>query len=153
MPGWRGENGSAGNGAIEGEPGRSSSTSVVELQRVNKIRRDFVANVSHELKTPATSLRLLAESLVEILEEDPEQARFFADQLKNETERLAQLITDLLDLARLESEEGVQNPAPVNVRSVLMAALSRLRPAARRKDITLSWKRSGSATPCTVLGD
>ncbi|MBD0358281.1 MAG: two-component sensor histidine kinase, partial [Rubrobacter sp.] len=68
MPGWRGENGSGGNGAIEGELGRSGSTSVVELQRVNKIRRDFVANVSHELKTPATSLKLLAESLVEILE-------------------------------------------------------------------------------------
>src|SRR5215216_1191947 len=142
MLGRRGENGSAGNGAIEGEPGRSGSTSVVELQRVNKIRRDFVANVSHELKTPATSLRLLAESLVEILEEDPEQARFFAEQLKNETERLAQLITDLLDLASLESEEEVQNPTPVDVRSVLVAVLARLR-AAARQNISLSWKRSG----------
>jgi len=129
------------------------SVSLVELRRVNKIRRDFVANVSHELKTPATSLRLLAESLVDILDEDPEQARFFAGQLKNETERLAQLITDLLDLARLESEEGVQNPTPVDVRSVLMVVLSRLRPAARRKNITLSWKRSGSATLYDVLGD
>src|SRR5919112_559314 len=84
------------------------------------------------------SLKLLAESLVEVLEEDPEGARFFAEQLKNETDRLAQLITDLLDLARLESEEGVQNPVPVDVRSVVMVVLSRLRPAARRKDITLS---------------
>src|ERR671938_1689701 len=116
--------------------------SLVELRRVNKIRRDFVANVSHELKTPATSLTLLAESLVDILDEDPDQARFFAEQLKNETDRLAQLITDLLDLARLESEEGVQNPAPVDVRSVLMVVLSRLRPTARRKNIALSWKRS-----------
>src|SRR5919199_2110577 len=116
--------------------------SLVELKRVNKIRRDFVANVSHELKTPATSLRLLAESLVEILDEDPEQARFFAEQLKNETERLAQLITDLLDLARLESEEGVQNPALVDIRSILMAVFARLRPAAHLKNITLSWKSS-----------
>ncbi len=131
----------------------SGSVSLVELRRVNKIRRDFVANVSHELKTPATSLRLLAESLVDILDEDPDQARYFAEQLKNETERLAQLITDLLDLARLESEEGVQNPSPVDLRSVLMVVLSRLRPAARRKNITLSWKRSGSATLYTVLGD
>ncbi len=53
-----------------------------ELQRVNKIRRDFVANVSHELKTPATSLKLLAESLEETLDEDPVQARLFAAQLK-----------------------------------------------------------------------
>ena len=104
------------------------STSLAEMRRVNKIRRDFVANVSHELKTPATSLKLLAESLVEIMDEDPDQARCFAEQLKNETERLAQLITDLLDLARLESEEGVQNPAPVDVRSILMAVLARIRP-------------------------
>src|SRR5215208_1433041 len=132
MLGRRGENGSDGSGSMEGELGRSGSTSVVELQRVNKIRRDFVANVSHELKTPATSLRLLAESLVEILEGDPEQARFFADQLKSETERFAKLITDLLDLASLESEEGVQNPRPVNVRSILMVVLACALPPARR---------------------
>jgi signal transduction histidine kinase len=131
----------------------AGSVSLVEFERVNKIRRDFVANVSHELKTPATSLRLLAESLVDILDEDPEQARFFAERLKNETERLALLITDLLDLARLESEEGVQNPTSVDVRSVLMVVLSRLRRDARRKNITLSWKRSGSAGLYTVLGD
>jgi signal transduction histidine kinase len=131
----------------------TDSATLIELRRVNKIRRDFVANVSHELKTPATSLRLLAESLVDILDEDTEQARFFAERLKNETERLAQLITDLLDLARLESEEGVQNPVPVDIRSVLMVVLSRLRPSARQNNITLSWKRSGNAALYTVLGD
>ena len=129
------------------------SVSLAELRRVNKIRRDFIANVSHELKTPATSLKLLAESLVEIMAEDPDQARFFAEQLKNETDRFAQLITDLLDLARLESEEGVQNPAPTDVKSVLMAVLARLRPAARRKNITLSWKPASSAAPYIVRGD
>ena len=153
MPERHVENGSGGNGSTEGEPGRSGSISVVELKRVNKIRRDFVANVSHELKTPATSLKLLAESLVEILDEDPEQARFFAEQLRSETERLAKLITDLLDLARLESEEGVQNPRPVDVRSILMVVLARLRPAARQKNISLSWKRSGKAPTYTVTGD
>jgi two-component system, OmpR family, sensor histidine kinase SenX3 len=79
--------------------------------------------------------------------------RFFAERLKNETDRLSQLITDLLDLARLESEEGIQNPMPVDVRSVLMVVLARLRPVARHKKITLSWKRSGSAGLYTVLGD
>jgi signal transduction histidine kinase len=134
-------------------PEETGPASLVELRRVNKIRRDFVANVSHELKTPATSLKLLAESLVEIQDEDPEQARFFAEQLKNETERLAQLITDLLDLARLESEEGIPNHTPVDVRRVLMLVLSRLRPAARQKNITLSWKRSGGTNLYTVRGD
>ena len=136
-----------------GDAGEGGAVSLAELGRVNEIRRDFVANVSHELKTPATSLKLLAESLAEILDDDPEQARYFAQQLRSETERLAQLITDLLDLARLESEEGVPNPQPVDVRGILIVVLARLRPAARRKNITLSWKRSGSAALYTVRGD
>jgi two-component system, OmpR family, sensor histidine kinase SenX3 len=124
-----------------------------ELQRVNKIRRDFVANVSHELKTPATSLRLLAESLEEIIDEDPIQARLFAAQLKKETERFAQLINDLLDLTRLESQERVENPVSVDVRSVLMTVLARMRRVARKKNITLQWKRFGRAAQYTVRGD
>jgi two-component system, OmpR family, sensor histidine kinase SenX3 len=124
-----------------------------ELQRVNKIRRDFVANVSHELKTPATSLRLLAEGLEETIDKDPVQARLFAAQLKKETERFSHLITDLLDLARLESEERVENPVLVDVRGVLVTVLARMRRAARKKNITLQWKRFGRAAQYTVLGD
>jgi two-component system, OmpR family, sensor histidine kinase SenX3 len=124
-----------------------------ELRRVNKIRRDFVANVSHELKTPATSLRLLAESLEETIDEDPVQARLFATQLKRETERLSQLISDLLDLTRLESEERVENPVPVDVRGVLMSVLAQTRRVARKKNITLQWKRFGRAAQYTVRGD
>ena len=140
---------------VEPDPAETSFVSVVELQRVNKIRRDFVANVSHELKTPATSLKLLAESLVDLLDEDEDldQARRFAEELKNETERLAKLITDLLDLTRLESSEGIQNPQPVDIRSILMVVLARLRPAARYKNISLSWKRSGKAALYAVRGD
>jgi two-component system sensor histidine kinase SenX3 len=124
-----------------------------ELQRVNKIRRDFVANVSHELKTPATSLRLLAESLEETIDEDPVRTRLFAAQLKKETERLSQLINDLLDLTRLESQERVENPVPVDVRSVLMSVLARMRRIARKKNISLQWKRFGKASQYTVRGD
>src|ERR671916_321477 len=124
-----------------------------ELHRVNKIRRDFVANVSHELKTPATSLRLLAESLEEAIDEDPVQARLFATQLKRETGRLSQLINDLLDLARLDSQEQVENPVPVDLRSVLITVLARMRRVARKKNITLQWKRFGKAAQYTVYGD
>jgi two-component system, OmpR family, sensor histidine kinase SenX3 len=127
--------------------------SLDELNRVNKIRRDFVANVSHELKTPATSLRLLAESLEETIDKDPIQARLFAAQLKKETERLSHLITDLLDLTRLESQERVENPTPVDVRGVLMTVLARMRRVARKKNITLQWKRFGRAAQYTVHGD
>jgi two-component system sensor histidine kinase SenX3 len=124
-----------------------------ELQRVNKIRRDFVANVSHELKTPATSLRLLAESLEATIDEDPVQAHLFAAQLKRETERFSQLINDLLDLARLESQERVENPVLVDVRSILMSVLADMRRVARKKNITLQWKRFGKAAQYTVYGD
>jgi two-component system sensor histidine kinase SenX3 len=123
-----------------------------ELERVNKIRRDFVANVSHELKTPATSLRLLAESLEDVIEEDPDQARVFAGQLKTETERLGQLIMDLLDLARLESGESAASE-PVDVRGVLMGVLSRTRRVAREKNISFDWRRFGRAADYTVYGD
>lgn len=124
-----------------------------ELRRVNKIRRDFVANVSHELKTPATTLRLLAESLEQAIDEDPDQARLFAAQLKSETGRLGQLITDLLDLAHLESDERTEYTEKVDVRGVLIGVLSRARPVARRKGITLQWKRFGKAALYTVRGD
>lgn len=154
MPGERIPETVADEAGFEEEiAGDNGAVSLGELKRVNRMRRDFVANVSHELKTPATSLKLLAESLVEILDEDPEQARFFAQRLKSETERLAHLTSDLLDLARLESEEGLQNPGPVDVRSVLMVVLARLRPAAKGKNITLSWKRSGSAGLYEIRGD
>ncbi len=133
--------------------GEDEPANLVELKRVNKIRRDFVANVSHELKTPATSLKLLAESLEESLEEDPVQARLFAAQLKKETERLANLITDLLDLARLESQERTDYPDVVDVRGVLMSVLSHMRRVARKKEITLQWKRFGKAAQYTVHGD
>ena len=142
-----------GTGSGEVDVGEPDAASFGELKRVNRMRRDFVANVSHELKTPATSLKLLAESLVEILDEDPEQARFFAHRLKSETERLAQLTSDLLDLARLESEEGLRNPSEVDVRSILMVVLARLRPAAKAKNITLSWRRSGAAGLYAIRGD
>lgn len=117
------------------------------------IRRDFVANVSHELKTPATSLKLLAESLEETIDEDPIQARLFAGQLKRETERLARLITDLLDLAHLEVEVRPEYPDLVDVRGVLMSVLAHMRRAARRENITLQWKRFGRAADYTVRGD
>ena len=131
-------------------PGYYSST---DLDRVNRIRRDFVANVSHELKTPATSLRLLAESLEEVIEEDPDQARLFVGQLRSEAERLGQLVTDLLDLARLESSEEVENPELVDVRGVLMGVLSRSRRVAREKNISFDWRRFGRAADFTIYGD
>ena len=81
------------------------------------------------------------------------QARIFAGQLKSETERLSLLIVDLLDLARLESEEELENAEPVDVRGILMGVLARARRAARKKNINLNWRRFGKAADYTVYGD
>jgi signal transduction histidine kinase len=68
------------------------------------MRRDFVADASHELKTPAASIQAAAETLERALEDDPAAAARFAGQLRHEAERLSRIVSDLLDLSRLESD-------------------------------------------------
>ena len=77
---------------------------ISKSRRLEEIRRDFVANVSHELKTPMGALGLLAETLVS--EPDPEVAHRLAGRIHNEAFRVSRIIDDLLDLSRIESEEA-----------------------------------------------
>jgi two-component system phosphate regulon sensor histidine kinase PhoR len=77
---------------------------VTERRRVEAIRRDFVADASHELKTPAASIQAAAETLLRALDQDPDDARRFAHQVEAAASRLSHLVDDLLDLSRLESE-------------------------------------------------
>jgi signal transduction histidine kinase len=81
---------------------------VTEARRLDAIRRDFVANASHELKTPVASIRATAETLRDGAIEDPPAARRFTEQLERDADRLARIVSDLLDLSRLEtgSERG-----------------------------------------------
>jgi signal transduction histidine kinase len=76
---------------------------VTEARRLDAIRRDFVANASHELKTPAASIQAAAETLRDAAEDDPAAVARFADQLEREAVRLSRIVADLLDLSRLES--------------------------------------------------
>lgn len=77
---------------------------VTQRQRVEAMRRDFLADASHELKTPVASIHAAAETLVRALEEDPDVARHFAQQIQATAGRLSQLVDDLLDLSRVESK-------------------------------------------------
>ena len=79
---------------------------VTTARRLEAIRRDFVANASHELKTPAAALQALAETIQHAAAEDPDAIKGFSEQLSREAERLSRIIADLLDLSRLESEAG-----------------------------------------------
>ena len=117
---------------------------VSERARLWSVRRDFVSNASHELKTPVSGIGLLAESAGHALSDgDVEQARLFAAQIVESTARLQRLVTELLDLSRLESA-----PSPdsiVDVRQALANARIAFWPAAQRKVLELSFETGSVA--------
>jgi two-component system, OmpR family, phosphate regulon sensor histidine kinase PhoR len=88
-------------------------TDITQRRRLEVLRRDFVANASHELKTPVAALRVLAETLLTALPDDPEAGRGFAVRIGREAERLDALVRDLLDLSRLE--RGALDVEPVDL--------------------------------------
>ena len=107
---------------------------VTERQRVDAVRRDFVANISHELKTPVGGIGVLAETLVE--EEDPPIIRRLAQRLLHEATRASRTIDDLLELSRIEAgESSLRDPVPVHL--VLAEAAERASTAAEQREITI----------------
>jgi len=88
-------------------------TDITQRRRLEVLRRDFVANASHELKTPVAAVRALAETLLTALPDDPEAGRRFADRIGREAERLDVLVRDLLDLSRVE--RGTLDVEPVDL--------------------------------------
>jgi two-component system sensor histidine kinase SenX3 len=110
---------------------------LTEARRVEAVRRDFVANVSHELKTPVGALALLAEAVVEGYDSDPEAVRRFADRMRHESSRLARLVQELIDLSRLQGADPLPDPLPVPVDRIVTEVLDRARLAAEAKSIAL----------------
>jgi two-component system, OmpR family, phosphate regulon sensor histidine kinase PhoR len=88
-------------------------TDITQRRRLEVLRRDFVANASHELKTPVAAVRALAETLLTALPDDPEAGRRFAERIGREAERLDVLVRDLLDLSRVE--RGTLDVEPVDL--------------------------------------
>jgi two-component system sensor histidine kinase SenX3 len=121
---------------------------VSEKRRLEAVRRDFVANMSHELKTPVGALGLLAETLSD--EEDPEVVNRLAWRIQAESQRVARIMDDLLDLSRIESEETpTREPVPVHL--VVAQAAERVRSAAEARGIRI---RIGEPPRhLSVLGD
>ncbi|MGR7024080.1 sensor histidine kinase [Geodermatophilus sp. URMC 62] len=110
---------------------------VTEARRVEAVRRDFVANVGHELKTPVGALGLLAEA-VQGAADDPETVQRFATRMAHEADRLARLVRELIDLSRLQGAEPLPELAPVDVDTVLAEAVDRTGLAAAAKGITIA---------------
>jgi len=110
---------------------------ITRLRRLETVRRDFVANVSHELKTPITSIKGFVETLCEEGTQDPARARHFLDIIRRQVDRLDAIIDDLLSLSRLEqeSQKAVAAPVEANLRRVLEAARSNVETQARQRKV------------------
>ena len=107
-----------------------------QARRVEEIRRDFVANVSHELKTPVGGLALLAEA-VEDAADDPEAVQRFAQRMRVESTRLTRLVQEIVDLSRLQGADTLHEPVLVDVGQVAAEAVERSRLVADAKGIEL----------------
>ncbi|MFW6774282.1 sensor histidine kinase [Nocardioides sp. CPCC 205120] len=104
--------------------------------RVEAVRRDFVANVSHELKTPVGAIRLLADAAVEA-SEDPEAVERFALRMIKESERLSVLVQQIIELSRLQGDDPLEHAAPVDVAQVVEAAVDTSAIDAQNRDVTV----------------
>jgi signal transduction histidine kinase len=87
---------------------------VTEARRIDAIRRDFVANASHELKTPAASIQAAAETLRQAATDDPDAVAHFSAQIERQAVRLSRIVADLLDLSRLESGSELSERVPLH---------------------------------------
>lgn len=110
---------------------------ITELRRLENLRRDFVSNVSHELKTPLTAIQAYAETLLDGALEDENHSREFVQRIEEQASRLHLLILDLLNLARLESEQKTYDVAPVPVAPTIETCLEGHRTYATSKEIEL----------------
>lgn len=121
-----------GLGAVVGMDDQS------RLKRLESLRRDFVANVSHELKTPLAAIK----GFVETMQDDPDMPggvrQRFLDRVAQQTERLATLVSDLLTLSRLDEDPGLVTAEPCDLVGVLQEAIGDLLPIAERREIELS---------------
>jgi len=120
-----------------------------ESFRLDEVRRDFVANISHELKTPIASVSLLAEALDQAADE-PDQVRRFAGRLSTEAARLAHITSEVIELSRLQARDALRPDVLVAIKGVVADAVDQNRIVAAAKHVEIAVRASGSAQ---VYGD
>ncbi len=119
-----------------------------EAKRVHEVRRDFVANVSHELKTPVGALSLLAEAVTDCAD-DPEAVARFGGRIQQESKRLTQLVQEIIDLSRVQDHETPGATEDVSIAKVIEEAVDRAKTRAEAKNISIDMVPAGD---WTVLG-
>ena len=103
-------------------------------RRIEAVRRDFVANVSHELKTPVGAIRVLADAVADAAD-DPVAVKRFADRMLTESDRLTELVQQIIELSRLQGDEPLEAPVAVDVDAVIDNAVDVVTIDAQRKQI------------------
>ena len=111
---------------------------LARMNALDESRQEFVSNVSHELKTPMTSMKVLADSLVQQENVPVEMYREFMYDIKNEVDRENQIITELLTLVRMDRKDSKLNVKECNVNEMVELILRRVRPIAQKRDIELT---------------
>ncbi|MEU5823139.1 two-component system sensor histidine kinase SenX3 [Streptomyces sp. KhCrAH-43] len=110
---------------------------LTEARRIEAVRRDFVANVSHELKTPTGALSLLSEAVLDA-SDDQEAVEHFARRMQIEATRLTNLVQELIDLSRVQNDDPLEDAEPVRVDELVAEAIDRCRQQAGSKQITMA---------------
>jgi two-component system phosphate regulon sensor histidine kinase PhoR len=125
---------------------------VTALRRMERVRRDFVANIGHELRTPLTSIKLLAETLISGAVDDTATTRDFATQIEREADHLAQLVDELLDLSTIESGQTRLALEALDPDEVVAACIERIGPVAERREIAIQ-RLTPPPDPVRALAD
>lgn len=120
-----------------------------EARRIDAVRRDFVANVSHELKTPIGALGLLSEAILGAKDQPDEVVRF-ASRMQNEAKRLTDLVQEIIDLSRLQSSDPLTKAFPVEVSEIVREAVSQAQISSESRGI---YVEVGELVDATVIGD
>ncbi|MEO6708806.1 MAG: ATP-binding protein, partial [Planctomycetota bacterium] len=124
---------------------------VTDLRRLESLRRDFVANVSHELKTPLTAIRGLVETLIEDKSMEIATRERFHEKIRDQSTRLSSLVSDLLTIARVESQAMTLERKPLDLRATLRECEARFAPLCEAKGLTLELR--APPEPLVVQGD
>ena len=122
---------------------------LTESKRLDETRRDFIANISHELKTPIGAISLLSEALLDS-DDDPDMAKKFARDLNREAKRLAALVQDIIQLSRLQGAEVARSAQVVAIADVIEEAVDRNAVLAAQRDVKI---KVDAASGIKVLGD
>ena len=120
-----------------------------EIRRLDSIRRDFVANISHELKTPIGALSILSEAVLEA-SDDPEAVIKFANRMQTESKRLTELVQEIIDLSRLQDDDPLKDGKRFDIAEVIHDAMDQSKLSAQVRKISLFFE---STVKALVNGD